>query len=158
MGDIFIDPTDGCRSFVVVADVAHKLAREILYGIEDTSRNYVALNFGKPNFDLVIGNDVDLATWRLACYDLCKEIDELCAGVACTGFSQHLSGLGVQGAVERKRSMAVVLEAMPFGPAGRKGENPGQALQRLDGTLLLDTEYSNLHRRVLGSAEDVRRL
>jgi hypothetical protein len=53
MGDIFIDPTDGCRSFVVVADVAHKLAREILYGIEDTSRNYVALNFGKPNFDLV---------------------------------------------------------------------------------------------------------
>ncbi len=64
---------------------------------------------------------MDLATWRLACYDLCKEIDELCAGVACTGFSQHLSGLGVQGAVERKRSMAVVLEAMPFGPAGRKG-------------------------------------
>ena len=53
MGDIFIDPTDGCRSFVIVADVAHKLAREILYGIEDTSRNYVALNFGKPKFDLV---------------------------------------------------------------------------------------------------------
>src|SRR5260221_5958112 len=130
MGVIFIDPTDGCRSFVVVADVAHKLAREILYGIEDTSRNYVALNFGKPNFDLVIGNDVDLATWRLACYDLCKEIDELCAGVACTGFSQHLSRFGVQGAVGRKRSMAVVVAAMPFRPARRKRENPVPAIQR----------------------------
>ena len=62
MGDIFIDPTEGGRSFVVVADVAHKLGREILYGIEDTSRNNVALNFGKPNFDLVkptgVGRDV----------------------------------------------------------------------------------------------------
>src|SRR5260221_4524082 len=131
MGVIFIDPTDGCRSFVVVADVAHKLAREILYGIEDTSRNYVALNFGKPNFDLVIGNDVDLATWRLACYDLCKEIDELCAGVACTGFSQHLSGFGVPGAVERKRSMAVLIEALSLRPCARKRAKQVPAIQTM---------------------------
>jgi hypothetical protein len=142
MSDIFVDPTDRCRSFVVVADVVHELAREILYGSEDTSRNNVALNLGKPNFDLVeptgvgrgvvdansrvglkefknslglvrtqiIGNDVDLATCRLTRHDLGKEIDELCAGMACTGFSQHLSGLSVQSAVERKRSVAVVLK------------------------------------------------
>ena len=53
MTDILIDPTDRCRGFVVVADVAHELAREIPYGSEDASRNYVALNLGKPNFDLV---------------------------------------------------------------------------------------------------------
>jgi hypothetical protein len=32
------------------------------------------------------------ATWRLTHHDLRKEIDELGAGVACAGFSQHLSG------------------------------------------------------------------
>ena len=53
MSDIFVDPTYRCRSFVIVADVAHELARKILYGSEDTSRNNVALNFGKPNFDLI---------------------------------------------------------------------------------------------------------
>lgn len=167
MTDILVDPTDRCRGFVVVADVAHELAREIPYGSEDASRNNVALNLGKPNFDLVeptgvgrgvvdpnsrvglkefknflglmrtqvIGNDVDLATRRLTHRDLCKEIDELGAGVACAGFRQHLSALRVQRAIERKRSMAVVLEAMPFGPAGRKGQNRVQAIQRLDGAL-----------------------
>ena len=53
MCDVFVDPTDGCRSFVVVADVAHELARQILYGSKDTSRNNVALNLGRTNFDLV---------------------------------------------------------------------------------------------------------
>jgi hypothetical protein len=36
MSDVFVDPTDRGRSFVVVADVAHELARKILYGSEDT--------------------------------------------------------------------------------------------------------------------------
>ena len=167
MSNIFVDPTDRCRSFVVVADVAYELARQIFYRSEDTSRNNVALNLGKPNFDLVepggvgrgvvdanrrvglkefknalglvrtqvIGNDVDLVTCRLARHDLCKEIDELSAGMAGTGFSQHLSGLSVQSAIERKRSVAVVLKAMPFGPSGRKGQNRVQTIQRLDGTL-----------------------
>jgi len=53
MTDILVDPTDRYRGFVVVADVAHELAGEILYRSEDTSRNNVALNLGKPNFDLV---------------------------------------------------------------------------------------------------------
>src|SRR5262249_51097184 len=83
----------------------------------------------------VIGNNVDLATCRLTRHDLRKEIDELGAGVACAGFSQHLSGLSVQSTVERKRSMAVVLEAVPFGTAGRKGQNRVQAIQRSDGAL-----------------------
>jgi hypothetical protein len=43
---------------------------------------------------------VDLTTCRLAVYDLCKEIDELRAGVPWAGFSQYLSSLSVQSAVE----------------------------------------------------------
>src|SRR5260370_27767956 len=167
MSNVFVDPTDRGCSFVVVANVAHELARKILYGSEDTSINNVALNLGKPNFDLVepagvgrgvvdskrrvgldeftnsvglvrtqvISNDVDLATWRLACHNLCKEIDELYAGVACTGFSQHLFGLSAQSAVERKCSMAVVLKAIPFYPTRRKGHKPVPAVHGFDRTL-----------------------
>ena len=66
----------------------------------------------------VIGNDVDLALGGLTVDDLCKEIHELDTGVTRAGFSQHLSGLSVQSAVERKGSMPVVLKTMPLGAAG----------------------------------------
>jgi hypothetical protein len=88
---------------------------------------------------------VDLATWWLTKHDLRKEVDELGTGVACAGFSQNLAGLSVQSAVERKGSMAVVLEAISFGPAGRKWQNRVQSIERLDGALLVDAEYSGVH-------------
>ena len=132
MIDVFVDPTDWGGGFIVVTNVAHQLAREILYRSEDSSGNNVTLNLGEPNFDLIkptgvgrgivdpnrgvclkkfkdflgfvrtqiVGNYVDLATWRLAIHDLGQKIDKLRAGVAGTGFSQHLSGLSVQSAVE----------------------------------------------------------
>ena len=50
MSNIFVDPTDRCRSFVVVADIAHELARQIFYRSEDTSRNDVTLNLKKTKF------------------------------------------------------------------------------------------------------------
>ena len=132
MIDIFVDPTDWGGGFIVVTNVTHQLAREILYRSEDTSGNNVTLNLGEPNFDLVkptgvgrvivdpdrgvslkkfkdfvglvgaqiVGNYVDLTTWRLAIHDLGQKIDKLRAGVAGTGFSQHLSGLSVQSTVE----------------------------------------------------------
>jgi hypothetical protein len=53
VSDIFVDPADGRSGFVIVANVAHQLAREIRNGSEDTSRNNLALNLGKPNFHLV---------------------------------------------------------------------------------------------------------
>jgi hypothetical protein len=53
MRNIFVDPADGRGGFVVVADVAHQLTREIPHRSEDTSRNNLALNLGKPNFYLI---------------------------------------------------------------------------------------------------------
>ena len=98
---------------------------------------------------------MDLTACRLALYDLRKEIDELGAGVACAGFRQDLSGLSVQSAVERKSSMAVVLEAMPFSAAGRKWQNRIQAIQRLDGALLVHAEDRGMPRRVEVQPDDV---
>ena len=132
MIDIFVDPTDWRGGLIVVTNVAHQLAREILYRSEDTSGNNVTLNLREPNFDLVkpagvgrgivdpnrgvslkklkdflglvrtqiVGDYVDLTTRRLAIHDLGQKIDKLRAGVTGTGFSQHLSGLSVQSAVE----------------------------------------------------------
>ena len=132
MIDIFVDPSEGGGGFIVVTNVAHQLAGEILYRSEDTSGNNVTLNLREPNFDLVkptgvgrgivdpksrvclkkckdflglvrtqiVGNYVDLATCRLAIDDLGQKIDKLRAGVTGTRFSQHLSGLSVQSAVE----------------------------------------------------------
>ena len=53
MIDILVDPSDWGGGFIVVTNVAHQFACEILYGSEDTSGNNVTLNFREPNFDLV---------------------------------------------------------------------------------------------------------
>src|SRR5260370_41761367 len=70
MTEVLVDPTDRCRGLIVVADVTHELASEILYGGEDTSRNNVALNLGKPNLDLIepagIGRGVMDANGRIS--------------------------------------------------------------------------------------------
>ena len=53
MVNILISPVEGCRGFVVLLDVTKELSREIRFGSEDSSSNDSALNFRKPDFDLV---------------------------------------------------------------------------------------------------------
>src|ERR1700693_2319952 len=171
MTDILVDPTDRFRAFVVFANVANELGREILCGSEDASRNNISLNLGKPNFDLlepaevgrggvdpnsgvgrkkftkflclfrtqVVCNDVDLVTCWLTPHDLGEEIDEVRAGVKCTGFRQRLFGVIVQSVVERKSSI---------GAAGRRWEHRVEAIHPLHGALLGDAEYSGVYRGV----------
>jgi hypothetical protein len=52
--------------------------------------------------------------------------------------------------------MAVVLEAMPFSAAWRKRQNRIQAIQRLDGALLVHAEDSGMRRWFEVQADDVR--
>src|SRR5271165_2008616 len=53
--------------------------------------------------------------------------------------------------------MAVVLEAMPFSATWRKRQNRIQAIQRLDGALLIHAEDSGMRRWFEVQADDVRR-
>ena len=53
MTDILIDPSNRRCRLVVVSDVAHELACEVLNRSEDTARNYVTMDLGKPDLDLV---------------------------------------------------------------------------------------------------------
>ena len=53
MVSILISPAEGCRGFVILLDVTKELSREVSFGSEDSSSNDRALNFRKPDFDLV---------------------------------------------------------------------------------------------------------
>src|SRR6266851_4341906 len=53
MVGVAIGPLDGFGSAVVVTDVAHELAGQVPDRGEDPAGNYVALDLGKPVFDLV---------------------------------------------------------------------------------------------------------
>jgi hypothetical protein len=54
--------------------------------------------------------------------------------------------------------MAKILEAMSFSAAWRKRQNRVQAIQRLDGALLVHAEDSGMSRWFKVQADDVRRL
>src|SRR5215469_2150863 len=106
----------------------------------------------------IVEDDVNLLPTRAQRYDLFEEGDEVAAGVAGTGFSMHASRLGVQRGIERKRAMAIVLEAVTFGASGRKWQNRVQPVQSLNRGLFIDAEHGGVLRRPQIQADNVGRL
>ena len=53
MVDILISPAEECGGFVVLLDVAQELSGQVGGGSENSPGNHIALNFGKPDFDLI---------------------------------------------------------------------------------------------------------
>ena len=80
-----------------------------------------------------------LAAWLMR-HDVGEERDELSGGMACGRSPEHLTGLRVECRVERERAVAGVLKAVPFGAPGGQGQHGIQAIERLDGGFLIDTE------------------
>jgi len=64
----------------------------------------------------VVQDHVDLLGPFRFSNQLFQEGDELGAGVTSSGLALHLAGLYVQRGIERQRPVAIVLEAVPFGP------------------------------------------
>ena len=85
MVDILVSPPEGCCGFVVLLDVADELSRQIGFGIEDSSSNDMALNFGKPDFDLIeparIGRSVMNPNGRIGVEELENAFGFMCAQV-----------------------------------------------------------------------------
>ena len=50
---ILISPAEGCGGFVVLPDVTDQLSGEVGCRSEDSASNNVALDFGKPDLDLI---------------------------------------------------------------------------------------------------------
>src|SRR4029077_12215453 len=55
-------------------------------------------------------------------------------------------GLNVQRSIERKSAMPIVLEAVAFGPTGRKRQDWVQSIKGLDSALLIDAEARGMQR------------
>src|SRR5580693_968947 len=51
--DITVFPAEGLGGFGIQTDILHELAGKIGYRSKDTASNDVALDFGKPDFDLI---------------------------------------------------------------------------------------------------------
>ena len=85
MVDILVSPPEGCCGFVVLLDVADELSRQIGFGSEDSSSNDMALNFGKPDFDLIeparIGRSVMNPNGRIGVEELENVFGFMCAQV-----------------------------------------------------------------------------
>ena len=50
---ILTTPAEGCCGFVILLDVTNELSGEVACGSEDSPSNDIALNFGKPDLDLI---------------------------------------------------------------------------------------------------------
>ena len=99
MVDILISPAEGRRGFVVLLDVADQLSGEISCRSEDPASDDIALDFGKPDLDLIkpagIGWGVmDLNRW-IGLEELENILGFMCAQVV--GDDVNLSAVGLAG-------------------------------------------------------------
>src|ERR1700733_13125920 len=92
---------------------------------------------------------------RATTFDVLQKADEVPTGVACSGLSVNAAGGSVQCRIQGKGSMPVVFESMALGAAGRKRQNRIQPIQRLNGSLLIDTEHGSMLWRVQVQPDNV---
>src|ERR1700751_3224992 len=97
----------------------------------------------------IVDDHVDLFTAGLVDHDVSEEGDKLRRGVPRSGASQHLSGLGVKGGIERERTVTVILKAVSLGPPGGERQDRIEPVERLDRGLLVDTKDGRVLRRGL---------
>jgi len=92
-------PAEGCGGFVVLLDVTDQLSGQVGGGSEDSSSDDIALNFGKPDLDLIepigIGRGVmDPYRW-IGLEELENILAFMCAQVV--GDDMNLSALRLTG-------------------------------------------------------------
>jgi hypothetical protein len=94
----------------------------------------------------VVEDDVNvLLAWAQG-YDFFERGDELATGMAGGRFAVHATGCGIQRRIQGQGSMPVVLEAVTLGTSGRERQDRVQAIQGLNGRLLLDAEHGGMLR------------
>lgn len=83
----------------------------------------------------VVRDDMDLFPTRLTRHYVHQKSNELFAGVTVRCLAENLSRPGVQGRVQGKGPMPVVLEPMAFRASWGEGQDRIEAIQGLDGCL-----------------------
>ena len=88
----------------------------------------------------VIGNEMDFLVRRLRGHHIGQKSHELCAGMAFSRFAEDLPAGDMEGSVERKSPVAEVLKPVPLSTSWREGQHGIEPVERLNGSLLIDTE------------------
>ena len=73
---------------------------------------------------LVVGDHMDLFAARLIDHNVGKEGDEFGRGVPRCRFAEHLTGLGVEGGIQRQGAVTKVFKTVPFGASRRQRQEP----------------------------------
>ena len=106
MVSILISPAEGCRGFVILLDVTKELSREVSFGSEGSSSNDRAVNFRKPDFDLVeptrIGRRVMEPNCRIGVEELKNTLGFVRAQVV--GHDMNFSASSWLATIVRKKS------------------------------------------------------
>ena len=99
ISSILKSPLEGCGGFVVLLDVANELSGQVSGGSEDSPSNDIALNFGKPDLDLIkptgIGWGVRDSYGWIGLEELENILGFMCAQVV--GHDMNLSALRLAG-------------------------------------------------------------
>ena len=106
----------------------------------------------------IVGNDVDFPPRFHTGNHLLQKDDEFGAGMAVGGLAQDLSAGGVECRIERKGAMAAVFEPVPFRPSGRERQHRVEAIEGLNGALLIHTEDCRVGGRAQIETNDVGHL
>src|SRR5437867_4842942 len=71
----------------------------------------------------VVGDHMNLLAARLVDHDVSEEGDEFCRCVSLGGLAQYLASLGVEGGVQRQRTVSEILKSMPLGASRRERQH-----------------------------------
>ena len=96
----------------------------------------------------VVDDDVDRSALGFEGDDLAQKGDELLGGMAGGGLTQDLAALGIEGRVKRERSVSVVFKAVALGAPRGQRQHRVEAIERLNGGLLIDAENRGVLRRI----------
>src|SRR5438270_13192862 len=92
----------------------------------------------------IVGDDVNFFALRLVDHNVSEKGDKLSRGMPRGGLAEYLTGLGVEGSVQRQRAVAVILEAMALGAPGRERQHRIESIQGLNGRLLVHAEHRRM--------------
>ena len=88
----------------------------------------------------IVGDDVNVSSFRLTGDDVAEEVDKGGAGVPRHRLADHLARLGIQRGEERQRAVPVILESVSLGASGRQRQHGIEPVERLNRRLLVDAK------------------
>src|ERR1700688_4322226 len=94
----------------------------------------------------VVGNDMNLLASGLVGHDVSQEGHKLGRGVTRGGLAEYFAGLGIEGGVQRERTVPDIFEPMTLSAPRRQRQHGVFAIERLNRRLLVDAEYGRMLR------------